>query len=236
MNKNKTRRFLSLAVLFALIPALVYVGTKLDGRVYYLISLVVIALTSVPFFLLFESRKPQAREIVTLSVLCALATASRAAFTFFPHFKPMMGIVMVSAMAYGPEAGFLVGAVSGFASNFFFGQGPWTPWQMFAYGIGGFLMGLLFHRKGAKRGRFTTALVGFFLIFFLVGPMLDTCTLFTMVSTITPAAARTVYLYGLPVNFTHGLSTFATLYLVGTPLLQKLERINTKYGLMDATR
>ncbi len=235
MNKNKTRRFISLLVLFLLLPALIFVGTKLDGRVYYLISLVAIALISAPFFMLFESRKPQAREIVTLSVLCALATASRAAFTFFPHFKPMMGIVMVSAIAYGPEAGFLVGAISGFASNFFFGQGPWTPWQMFAYGLGGFLIGLVFHRKGAKKGRWATSLWGFFTVFFLVGPLLDTCTLFTMVSTITPAAAKTVYLYGLPVNFTHGLSTFATLFLVGKPLLEKLERINIKYGLMDVT-
>ena len=76
------------------------------------------------------------------AVLCALAVASRAAFAAVPHFKPMLAIVMLTGIAFGPEAGFLCGAISGFASNFIFGQGPWTPWQMFAYGIGGLLAGL----------------------------------------------------------------------------------------------
>ena len=67
-----------------------------------------------------------------------------------PFFKPLTGIVMITGMALGPEAGFLTGAISGFVSNFIFGQGPWTPWQMFAFGVAGFLTGVL-----AKRGWLT---------------------------------------------------------------------------------
>ncbi len=241
MDKKKLRTLITFAIVFLLIPALVLLGVNMSGRSYYLISTLVMLLTCAPFFMLFESRKPQAREIVTLAVLCALAVASRAVFTFLPHFKPLMGIVMVASMAYGAEAGFLVGSISGFASNFFFGQGPWTTWQMFAYGTGGFLMGLLFSPKrlakrrqnSAKTARFWPALAGFFIVFIVVGPLLDTCSLFTMAASITKEAAAIIYFYGLPVNFTHALSTFVTLFLVGAPLLEKLRRINTKYGLMD---
>ena len=101
----------------------------------------------VPFAFLFEKRKPQTKELVVLSVLCAAATAGRAAFYMLPQFKPVAAIVIISGICFGGEAGFLVGAVTGFVSNFFFGQGPWTPWQMFSFGIIGFLSGVLF-RKG----------------------------------------------------------------------------------------
>lgn len=144
MNKKKTspRFWLSLAILVVLVPLAVWFFSRFD-RKYYLSGLTVILLTMAAFFLHFESRKPQARELVILAVLCALAVGSRAAFAAVPHFKPMLAIVMLTGIAFGPEAGFLCGAISGFASNFIFGQGPWTPWQMFAYGIAGLLAGLL---------------------------------------------------------------------------------------------
>lgn len=143
MNTKKTtwRFWLSLVILLVLVPLTVLVFSRFD-RKYYLAGLAIIVLTMAAFFLHFESRKPQARELVILAVLCALAVASRAAFAAVPHFKPMLAIVMLTGIAFGPEAGFLCGAISGFASNFIFGQGPWTPWQMFAYGIGGLLAGL----------------------------------------------------------------------------------------------
>ena len=142
MNTRQTnwRFWLSLAIMVLLVPLAVVLFTRLKQS-FYLSGLTIIVLTIAAFFLHFESRKPQARELVLLAVLCALAVASRAAFGFVPHFKPMLAIVMLTGIAFGPEAGFLCGAISGFASNFIFGQGPWTPWQMFAYGIGGMLAG-----------------------------------------------------------------------------------------------
>ena len=95
------------------------------------------------FFFCYEKKKPQAREIVTLAVMSAIAIASRAAFAVIPFFKPMMGIIMITGIAFGGGAGFLAGTVTGFVSNFIFGQGPWTPWQMLAYGLGGALAGWL---------------------------------------------------------------------------------------------
>ena len=130
----KKSTFFSLLVIFILIPGTLLLGRRLPGRWYYLTSTAIVVEIMLPFFAAFESRRPQARELVILAVMAALAAVSRVAFVFLPYFKPLTGIVMLTAVAFGPQAGFLTGAMAIFASNFFFSQGPWTPWQMFAYG------------------------------------------------------------------------------------------------------
>ena len=124
------------AALLMVAPAAILYGVYgLGDRKYYLVSLLLLACAILPFFQLFERRKPQARELVTLAVLCAIAVAGRAAFYMLPQFKPVAAIVIIAGVCLGAQSGFLVGAVSAFVSNFFFGQGPNTPWQMFAFGI-----------------------------------------------------------------------------------------------------
>ena len=169
---------------------------------------------------------------MVLAVLSALAVASRAAFAAIPHFKPMSAIIMITGIAFGPEAGFLTGAVSGFVSNFLFGQGPWTPWQMFAYGVGGFLAGLLSRLSVLKRNRIALTLFGFFTVLVIVGPLLDTCALLTMTGEITVSSAKAVYLSGIPVNLIHGAAAGLTMLLFANPLLDKLDRLRVKYGML----
>ncbi|MDO4810981.1 MAG: ECF transporter S component [Eubacteriales bacterium] len=236
--KRSLRTGLRFLILLVLIPLTLYLCAKAD-RKYYLSSLVIIVLTLSAFFLHFENRRPQAREMVVLAVMSALAVASRAVFAAIPHFKPMMGIVMLTGIAFGPEAGFLCGAVSGFVSNFIFGQGPWTPWQMFAYGVGGLLAGLFAQwgilKKVPARGSDFAVLgiFGFLSIVLIVGPLLDTSTLFMMVNTVNSTSAAAIYLSGLPVNLVHGVATLVTVVLAGRPLLEKLQRIQIKYGMME---
>lgn len=240
MNKKKTspRFWLSLAILVVLVPLAVWFFSRFD-RKYYLSGLTVIVLTMAAFFLHFESRKPQARELVILAVLCALAVGSRAAFAAVPHFKPMLAIVMLTGIAFGPESGFLCGAISGFASNFIFGQGPWTPWQMFAYGIAGLLAGLFAMwgvlKKTPKGWKdvIVLAVFGFLAILVIVGPLLDTSTFFTMATTYDTAAVLAVYAAGVPVNCIHGAAVALTMLLFGKPLLDRLRRIQIKYGMME---
>ena len=135
---------MAIMVLLA-IPVTIFVGmTYLQDQKYLFISLLVMIECMIPFFLVFEGRHPKARELVIISVLCAIAVAGRLAFTMLPQFKPVVAIVIISGVAFGGESGFLVGAVSMLVSNLMFGQGPWTPWQMFAAGIIGFVGGILF--------------------------------------------------------------------------------------------
>lgn len=223
-----------LFVILILVPATLLAAKYFGNRKYYLCSLLLIIYSMIPFFLSFEKRKPEAREIVTLAVMCAIAVASRAAFIMLPHFKPMTGIIMITGIAFGPEAGFLTGAVSAFASNFIFGQGPWTPWQMFAYGIAGFLAGII-ARTGFLTGEknVRAAIFGGLAVLLIVGPVLDTCALFTMPEEINRASAAGIYLSGLPVNAIHALATFLTLLLLCRPITEKLHRIKIKYGMME---
>ena len=243
MNTRKTnwRFWLSLAIMVLLVPLAVVLFTRLKQS-FYLSGLTIIVVTIAAFFLHFESRKPQARELVLLAVLCALAVASRAAFGFVPHFKPMLAIVMLTGIAFGPEAGFLCGAISGFASNFIFGQGPWTPWQMFAYGIGGMLAGLFAlcgvlkkspraWRDGGWRDILGLTVFGFLCILLVVGPLLDTSTFF--MAGFSASSPLAVYLAGVPVNCVHGSAVALTMLLFGKPLLDRLRRIQIKYGMME---
>lgn len=110
-----------------------------------LIGLVFLAACAIPFFLVFDKKKPQARELVPIAVMSALGVVGRTLFAIvpLPNFKPCSAIIIITAVAFGPEAGFLTGALTGFVSNFIFGQGPWTPWQMFCWGMIGFIAGLL---------------------------------------------------------------------------------------------
>ena len=112
-----------LAEFFAVIPLTLYFGMHLPGRSYYITSTLVIVELLVPFLLAFESRKPQARELVVIAVLSALAVAARVVIPL-PHFKAIFAIIMLSGIAFGPEAGFMVGAISALASNFSMGRVP----------------------------------------------------------------------------------------------------------------
>ena len=158
----KKSTLFSILTIFLLVPATLLLGRHIKGRWYYLTSTLVIIEIMLPFFASFESRKPQSRELVTLAVMAALATASRVAFVFIPYFKAITGVIMITGIAFGAQAGFLTGAIAAFASNFFFSQGPWTPWQMFAYGFAGFWAGLIFHGRQKWCKPWILGIFGFF--------------------------------------------------------------------------
>ena len=221
-----------LLIFLLVIPATLFFGLRLTGRAYYLTSTLVIAEILVPFLLAFEDRKPQARELVVLAVLSALAVAARVAIPI-PSFKAIFAVIMLSGIAFGPESGFLVGAVSAFASNFFYGQGAYTPWQMFAYGAGGMLAGFLFAKGRLPQKPLVMAIFGFLATLLFVGPLLDTCSVFLMLPVVNIQTAWPLYLSGFPVNLSQGVCTFLTMLLFGRPLLEKLDRVKLQYGMTE---
>lgn len=200
---------------------------------YYVISTVIILIIAALFFR-FERKKPKAAELVLIAVMSALAVASRMAFAMFGNFKPSTALIMISGMAFGEMAGFLVGAIVALVSNFYFGEGAWTPWQMFALGIAGIVAGFLY-RKGIMNEKkpVVTAVIGGMIIMLIVGPLLDTATLFLTGDMLGDAAFYAVYLSGLPLNAVHAAATFATLLLLAGPMLERINRIKIKYGVMN---
>ena len=228
MKKSK----LAMLLTILLIPLTLFLGSKLSGRSYYLISTLILLEIMIPFFRAFEGRKPQARELVVIAVLCALAVAGRVVIPV-PNFKATYAVIILSAIAFGPEAGFLIGAMTALVSNFFFGQGPHTPWQMFAYGMVGLLAGLAYQKGLLKRKPMHMAVFGAILIVVLIGPILDTCTVFLLQSRITAAGAAAQYAAGLPVNVSQAAATFLVIRFLGEPLLEKLDRVKVRYGMME---
>lgn len=183
--------------------------------------------------LIFEGRKPQARELVIIAVLAGIAVAGRMAFFMIPQFKPVIAIVIISGLCFGAEAGFFVGATTAFVSNLFAGQGPWTPWQMLALGLIGFLAGLLFQKKILKSGRLSLSIYGFLTTFFIYGGVMNMASLMIYASVITWESVLAVYLTGAPFDLIHAFSTVFFLLIASQPMIEKLERIKIKYGLIE---
>lgn len=228
----KRSNFVMLAVFLLLIPATLYLGTQLSGRSYYITGTLIIAELMLPFFLAFEGRKPQARELVLLAVLCALAVVGRVAIPI-PNFKAAFAIIMLTGIAFGPEAGFMVGAITAFSSDFFYGQGPFTPWQMMAYGAGGMLSGFLFKNGWLPRKPWVMAVVGFLSVILWVGPLLDCSHVFLMLSEINKQTIAAAFISGFYVNIIQAVCTALVMFFAGKPLLQKLQRVQIKYGMLE---
>ena len=228
----KKSHLATLLIFLVAIPATLVLGIQLPGKWYMLTTSLVIAEILIPFFLAFEGRKPQARELVIMAVMCALAVAARVAIVI-PNFKAIYGVIMIAGIALGPEPGFLVGAIAAFVSNFFRGQGIWTPWQMLAYGGCGMLMGFLFRKGKLPRKPLLMGILGLALVLLFAGPLLDTCNLFMMPIEMNLPSILAMYGMGLSVNISQGISTFLVLFLLGKPLLGKLDRIRQKYGMEE---
>ena len=231
----KRTKLISALIFLVVAPATLILGSKLPGRWYYFTGTLLVAELMLPFFLSFEGRRPQARELVLLAVMCALAVAARVAIPI-PNFKAIYAVIMIAGIAFGPESGFLVGAISALASNFFLTQGPYTPWQMMSYGVGGLLAGILFRRGRLPRKPLIMAAVGFVLVVLVMGPLLDTCTLFLAPVTIRWKTVLAIYGSGFAVNLSLAVSTCISMFLLGRPLLEKLDRIQVKYGLLEEDR
>lgn len=138
------KKWLSYIILCLIVPAVVLGGALLfKEKQYAWISLCVTLLSCVPFFLHFEHSENDVRKLILIAVMVAISVIGRFIFAPIPGFKPVTAMVVITAMYFGGEAGFMTGALSAVISNFYFGQGPWTPFQMFSWGIVGFLAGVI---------------------------------------------------------------------------------------------
>lgn len=222
-----------IGIILIVIPLTIYIGIYyLGDRKYYFISMLVILETMLPFVMVLEGRRPWARELIVVAVLCAIGVAGRTAFFMLPQFKPVVSIVIIAGVAFGGETGFLVGAVTGFVSNMFFGQGPWTPWQMFAFGIIGFSAGLLFQKGFLRRNTVALCIFGGLATFFIYGGIMNPAAVLMFQAKPTSQMFYLTYIRGIPFDLVHAVATVVFLYFTAKPMLEKLDRIKVKYGLI----
>lgn len=199
---------------------------------YYITCVSVLVLSMLPFFLSFEIKSISSREITLIATLIAIAVMSRAAFYLIPQVKPIAAVVIVSAACFGAHRGYIVGAFSAFISNFIFGQGIWTPFQMVALGMVGLISGIVFSKVNPNR--YILAGVGFILAFALYGAIVDASTVLIMCGdNLTLSGIFAIYAAGVPFSFVFGLSTAVFLFLFGEAFITKIDRINKKFGIVS---
>ena len=230
MQKN-IRLIISLITIFIIIPFVMYAGITMFGdRKYYFISIMIMILACVPFVLSFERRKPQPREILTIAVMSAISVAGRCLFVVTPGFKPVAAITAITGFSLGAEAGFLTGATSALVSNMFFGQGPWTPFQMFTWGMIGFFAGLL-GKTGIMHKKIPLILFGIFAgVFFSFG--MDIWGAVSMYGVFSWEAYVLALSSAVPFTIIYAISNIIFLLLLKKPISEKLERIKHKYGIL----
>lgn len=230
-NEFKKRRLLITTILiFIVMPIVILIGIKLlNDRSYHMISIILALLACVPFFISFEKRKPKARELVLIAIMSAISTAGRLAFSIIPAFKPVTAMVVITGIALGPEAGFLTGAMSAIVSNIFFGQGPWTLFQMIIWGLIGFFAGLL-AKTGLMKNKIVLSVYGIVsgAAFSLI---MDIWVTMSVEHTFTFAKYFAVVATSIPFLFIYAISNVIFLLVLERPIGKKLERIKLKYGM-----
>lgn len=222
----------AVSVIFVLISlaALVLWQIFSQDTNYYFVCAVILVLSVIPFFISFEKSNPSAREIALISSLVAIAVVSRAVFYLVPQVKPIGAVVIVSAVSLGAKRGYLIGTLSAFISNFIFGQGTWTPFQMVALGTVGLVAGIIFKHFKAKR--IPLAAAGFVLCFVVYGLIVDLSSVLMFSSELTIQGAFAIYAAGIPFNLVFAASTAVFLLVFGEAFIKKINRIVKKYGIV----
>ncbi|MDO4317322.1 MAG: ECF transporter S component [Lachnospiraceae bacterium] len=221
------KQWVSWLVFCGLLPMAVVLGTALfSEKRYAVLSLVTAAGACVPFFLRFERRRPSTRELLVLAVMVAMTVLGRVLFAPLPGFKPVTALVIITALSFGGEMGFLTGAMGALISNFYFGQGPWTPFQMLVWGLLGFFAGVLAPLLKRSRG----ALLVYGAISGAVYSLLmDLWTVLWWDGGFNVPRYLAALATALPYTVLYMVSNVVFLLVLAKPIGKKLERIRRKY-------
>ncbi|MBQ9848556.1 MAG: ECF transporter S component [Clostridia bacterium] len=217
------------ALVLAAIPLVAVLGAFVfRERFYSWLSLCVAVFSCIPLFYSFERKETRSEELTVIAVLVALSAAGRFVFAWIPAFKPITAITVIVAVWLGKEAGFAVGSLSAVISNFYFGQGPWTPFQMLSWGLIGFFAGLL--SRPLKKSKILLCIYGALAgVFYSLA--LDIWTTVWAEGTFSLARYLSLALAALPTTASYSVSNVIFLLLLAEPIGFKLARIKKKFGL-----
>lgn len=225
IQNERLRKWLRIALPFGLIPLTVLLGAILiDEKKHLFISFFVAMLSILLFISGFDRKNVGSRRMVIAAVMIALSSMGR----LIPFFKPITAITVITAVYLGGESGFLVGSLSALLSNFYFGQGPWTPFQMLAWGLIGLFAGIL--SKPLGKSKVLLLLYGIFsgIAYSLV---MDIWTVLWYNDRFDPKLYLAAVTTSLGHTLLYALSNFIFLWFMAKPFGEKLNRIKIKYGV-----
>ncbi|MGN0635774.1 MAG: ECF transporter S component [Acutalibacteraceae bacterium] len=227
----QTKRLLTALSVLLCFGAVIAGVVLFQNKDYYLVTAAVLIFSCLPFCR--NLKEIRTRELAIVAAMTALAVASRAAFYMLPAVKPLCAVAILTGLSFGPQIGFVTGAFAMFLSNFLFGQGAWTPFQVFGMGLTAFLASLLLRAMRRQTDRTVCALIGGAICFFVYGVIADSCSVLMMVNTYTWKSVLAVYASGVPFNAIHAVTTAVVLFFLTKPTAEKLGRMQTKYGLFS---
>ena len=226
----RSRKYL-LIVSAVLLALLVISIVFFHYKAYLLLSMIIIAAIMIPFFARFEWRDVGGREVVLLAMLAAIAAVGRVPFAALPSIQPTSFIIIMAGLVFGAESGFIVGAVAAIVSNFFLGQGPWTPWQMYGWGMMGMTAGLLRNTSWMKTlwGKCTFGFIwGYFF-----GWIMNMWVIVGNIEAISWNYILGIYVSSIYFDLAHALSNVFFIIVFGASWVKILQRIQRKYGLLQ---
>ena len=225
IKNKKVKNVLKILIPFVVIPAIAVSGVLVfDKQKHIYVSLLVAFFSLLLFITGFERKVTGTRRMVLVAVMTAISVLGR----FIPFFKPITAITVITAMYLGGEAGFLVGALSALLSNFYFGQGPWTAFQMLSWGLIGLIAGAL--AEALKKSRVLLLLYGVLsgIIFSFI---MDIWTVLWYNQGFDIKLYLAALASAVPYTLSYTVSNVLFLYLLSEPFGEKLQRIKVKYGV-----
>lgn len=209
-------------------------GTILFGvvcwkdRRYHIVSMLIAFFACVPFYYAYEKREGSIRRMVILAVFTALAVIGRV-IVVIPGFKPVTAVVIFVGIYMGSEAGFLCGSLSALLSNIFFGQGPWTPFQMVAWGVSGFVAGLPWVRMRLKKPIWLS--IYGIISGITYSMIMDVWTVLSFDGQFHILRYLLALTTAIPVTIEYAVSNVVFLLLLRRSIGSRLERIKVKHGI-----
>jgi energy-coupling factor transport system substrate-specific component len=202
----------------------------LKNNQYQTISLALAIAACLPFYYRYEKKQLNIKELVLIAVLTTTAVSGRVLFYLIPAVTPMSALIILTGICMGSEVGFLVGSLSAVTTNILFGQGPWTPFQMFSWGVIGLIAGLPLVRHQLQKHYWLLSAYGVFAgLFFSF--FMDVWTVFSLDHTFSWPRYAALLVTAAPFTLTYCIANVFFSCLLLRTFQRRLERILIKYNI-----
>ncbi|MBB6453201.1 energy-coupling factor transport system substrate-specific component [Salirhabdus euzebyi] len=213
-----------------LLISVLLIGFPLWNTKHYMaLSLVIMIGSFLPFMISFARKKVMSRELVVVAILAAIAAVSRIPFASIPSVQPTTFVIITAAIVLGPQSGFVVGTLAAIVSNIFLGHGPWTPWQMYAWGMIGLTAGLL-GKTWLMQNKLGRCIYGF-VVGIAFGWIMNLWFVVGVIQEFNWPAILLYYSSSFYFDLAHGISNVFFLWLFSAGWIKIMQRFKVKYGL-----
>lgn len=201
-----------------------------SGKYYDMASLIAAFLSCIPFYITFEKSKATSKEIMLVALMTAFSVCGRIMFSFIPFFKPITAFTIISGMYLSAPAGFICGSFSALISNIYFGQGPWTLFQMISWGLIGFISGVIGEKLLEKR---IILVIYAFISGVLFSLIMDLWTVLNIDKEFNFSRYIIQLISSFPIMIIYSLSNIVFLILLQKPIGKKIKRAKKRYGIFE---